>query len=56
MGVDMELLESGKKKLRIQNDPDIHVDEARGLRRVSIGSITVMLLWTFEQTEKDMAF
>lgn len=30
MGVDMELLESGKKKLRIQNDPDIHVDGARG--------------------------
>ena len=66
----MEMLESGKKKLRIQKYP---YTCGRGLRRVSIGSITMMLLRTLqistrkkhvtlgmklvcEQTEEDMAF
>ena len=40
-GVDMEMLESGKKKLRIQKYP---YTCGRGLRRVSIGLITMMLL------------
>ena len=70
MGVDMEMLESGKKKLRIQKYP---YTCGRGLRRVSIGLITMMLLWTLEistskkhvnigmklvcqQTEEDIAF
>ena len=37
----MEMLEFGKKKLRIQKYPDAC---GRGLRRVSIGLITIMLL------------
>ena len=44
-GVDKQMLESGKKKLQIQKYP---YTCGRGLRRVSIGLMTMMLLWTLE--------